>query len=253
MCMICRNVIGFMNNTFKAQQDEMKAIRVDMKASDAEKRVLQEKVKALEAEIRLLVSQIAGIQSNTNQVREKVGDMEKEIESGMEQAKKEVKEEMTVEMKEQEKKGSNIVVFGVKESEKSDPEEEKADDAAVIRKIAEEVDVEIAGEVEILFRAGKKEGASKPRPIVVKVHDDETREALKRKAYLLGRKDAWKGVFVAPDLTRKQREEARKKEMELREEADRLNEIAKNDGRTGGSHRVKTIKGERKVVWWEDR
>ena len=45
--------------------------------------------------------------------------MEKEIESGMEQAKKEVKEEMSVEMKEQEKKATNIVVFGVKESGKT--------------------------------------------------------------------------------------------------------------------------------------
>ena len=138
-------------------------------------------------------------------------------------------------------------------SEKTELTEEKEEDTAVIWKIAEEIDVEIAREVEVLFRAGKKEGATKPRPIIVKVHDDETREALKRKAYLLGRKNAWKGVFVAPDLTRKQREEARKKEAELREEADRLNEVAKNEGRTGGSHRVKTIKGERKVVWWEDR
>ena len=44
-----------------------------------------------------------------------------------------------------------------------------------------------------------------------------------------------------------------KKEKELKEERDRLNDKAKNEGRTGGEYRVRTVKGERKVVWWEER
>ena len=63
----------------------------------------------------------------------------------------------------------------------------------------------------------------------------------------------WRGVFTAPDLTKKQREEGKKKEAALKAEAEKKNEEAKNDGQEGGEFRVKTIRGERKVVWWEDR
>ena len=177
--------------------------------------------------------------------------MEKEIETGMEQAKMEVKEEMSSELKEMEERGANIVVYGATESVNTD-EEEKEDDVEIVKRIAEEVGVEVKGTVEVKFRAGAKTQGRK-RPLIVKLSDEGMREAILKKAYLLGRKAGWKDVYVSPDLTKKQREEGKKKERELKEERDRLNDQAKNDGKTGGEYKVKTIKGERKVVWWEER
>ena len=61
------------------------------------------------------------------------------------------------------------------------------------------------------------------------------------------------------DLTYKQREEARKLDEKLHQEAERLTEEAKNDGRTGGRYRVVGQRGRRKedggrrVEWRDDR
>lgn len=208
---------------------------------------------AMKAMIEALQAQLALMQANNEQVKEKVGEMEKEIETGMEQAKKEVREEVSSEMKEMEERSSNIVVYGAPESEKND-EEEKEEDAEIVERIAAEIGVEVKGSVEVKFRAGAKTQGKK-RPLIIKMTDEGTREAILQKAYLLGRKTGWKDIFVSPDLTKKQREEGKKKkkEKELKDERDRLNDVAKNEGRTGGEYRVRTVKGERKVVWWEER
>ena len=179
--------------------------------------------------IEALQAQLALMQANNEQVKEKVGVMEKEIETGMEQAKKEVREEVSSEMREIEERSSNIVVYGAPESKKND-DEEKAEDAKIMERIAAEIGVEVKGSVEVKFRAGAKTQGKK-RPLIVKMTDEGTREAILQKAYLLGRKTGWKDVFVSPDLTKKQRDEGRKKEKELKEERDRLNDAAKNEGR----------------------
>ena len=83
--------------------------------------------------------------------------------------------------------------------------------------------------------------------MIVRVADDETRQALLKKAHLLGRKDEWRHVYVQRDLTFKQREAARKKEDELREEERQRNEEAKNEGRTGGRY-VRKGWGEKRNV-----
>ena len=48
--------------------------------------------------------------------------------------------------------------------------------------------------------------------MVVRVADDETRENIFRNARMLNRMEEWRGVFVSPDLTYAQREEARKED-----------------------------------------
>ena len=93
----------------------------------------------------------------------------------------------------------------------------------------------------------------KPRPIIVKVKDGETREKMLGNARELGRKEEWKRVFIGPDLTYKQREEAREEDGKLREEAERKTDEAKNEGRTGGRYVVVGQRGRRRIVWWEER
>ena len=60
-------------------------------------------------------------------------------------------------------------------------------------------------------------------------------------------------MFVRPDLTKKQRDEANRKEAKLREEATRRSEEAKNDGRKGRYIVVGTRGSSRRVVWREER
>ena len=239
LCFICRKLVGKLNKSFKDMEKQMSAIEQRLDKSELENKAMKEKIERMEAQ--------------TDQVRSKMGSMEKEIETGMETAKKEVKEEMSMERKEMEEKASNIVVYGLKESEKEEAKDRKEEDSEKVKEMVEEIGVETRGEMEVKFRAGKKVEGGKPRPLIIRVEDDDTREQLLKHARRLARKDEWRNVFISPDLTWKQREEARKEEKKLREEADRKNEEAKNEGRTDGKWTVIGQKGRRRVVWWENR
>ena len=83
-----------------------------------------------------LRAEVERMMNGTDQVKEKIVVMEKEIENGMEQAKKEVKEEMTVEMRAREEKAANIVVYGAKESGKESAAERVDDDEQFVRDLA---------------------------------------------------------------------------------------------------------------------
>ena len=89
--------------------------------------------------------------------------------------------------------------------------------------------------------------------MIVKVSDDETRQKLLANARRLARKEEWKTVYVSPDLTWQQREEAREEEKKLRVEAERRTEEAKNAGRTGGKFVMVGPRGRRRLVWREER
>ena len=173
----------------------------------------------------------------------------------MEKAKEEVKEEMTSELKEREERSVNLVVYGVAESERVTGAEKQAEDVEKMTKLAEEIGVKLKGAVEVRYRAGKKlPNATRPRPMVVRIEDEDTRERILSNARKLARKDEWKEVFVSRDLTYKQRMEANKLEEKLRKDADRLNDEAKKDGRGGGSYRVVGVRARnRRVEWREER
>ena len=118
-----------------------------------------------------LAAKIEKIENKTDQVKEKMGDMEKEIESGMEKAVRDVKGDMDAEMKEREERSANIVMYGVEESQQDNVEERKSYDNERVQAVARAVGVEAEGKLEVKFRAGKK--GEKPRPMIVKVADEE--------------------------------------------------------------------------------
>ena len=119
--------------------------------------------------------------------------MEKEIETGMEKAKKEVREEMSTELKAREERSENIVVYGIAESQREEAEERKEEDRKWVLEMAEAIGVGITGEIQVKFHAGKKtEGEEKPRPMVVRIADDDTRQRILENARRLARKEEWK-------------------------------------------------------------
>ena len=94
----------------------------------------------------------------------------------------------------------------------------------------------------------EREEGAKPRPLIVRVTDDETRERIFRNAGLLSQEERTKKVFISQDLTWQQREEDRKAEVERKEDAARRTEQAKNKGRKG-RYMVVGGRGRRRVVW----
>ena len=239
LCFICRKLASKINKSVREVELKMAAMETELKKEVAERKALEAKVERME--------------SRSDQVKDKVVGMEKEIEAGMERTKKEVRDEMETERKEREERSENVVVYGMKESEEEEAEKRKDDDKNKFMEMAREIGVGVeAEEVEVKFRAGKKREDGKARPMIVKVKDDETKQKLLANARRLARKEEWKAVFVSPDLTWQQREEGRKEEKRLRDEAERLNEAAKNEGRRG-THVIIGPRGKRRVVWREER
>ena len=237
LCFICRKLATKINKSIREFEVKMAAMETELKKEVAERKALEAKVERME--------------SSSDQVRDKMAGMEREIESGMERTKKEVRDEMETERKEREERSENVVVYGMKESEKEEAEGRKEDDKTKFMEMAQEIGVEVE-EAEVKFRAGKKREDGKPRPMIVKVKDEDTKQRLLANARRLARKEEWKAVFISPDLTWQQREEGRKEEKKLREEAERLNEVAKNEGRRG-VHVVIGPRGRRRVAWREER
>ena len=98
---------------------------------------------------------------------------------------------------------------------------------------------------------GKKREDGKPRPLVVKISDMEKKERVLDGARKLKRKDGWQEVFLAPDLTPKQREEDKKKEEERKAEAEQKTREAVVEGRKG-KYIVVGRRGRRRIVWKEE-
>ena len=240
LCVICRKLASKINKSVR--ELELKIVQMEgrLKTAELERQAMAEKVDRME--------------NRSTQVSDRIVGMEKEIETGMEKAKKEVREEMSSEMKAREERSENIVIYGVAESVAAEGEARKGEDGEKVKEMAEAMGVEIKGDVQVKFRAGKKiEGEERPRPMIVRIADEETRQRLLENARKLARKEEWKRVFVSQDLTWQQREAARQEERKLREEAERKTEEAKNEGRGGGKYVVVGQRGRRRVVWREER
>ena len=254
-CPNCRNFIPNMNGSIHDLLGKFNALEARVNATEARANAAEARANAAELELQQLRTEIERMMKGTDLVKEQIVVMEKEIESGMEQAKKEVKEEMTEEMRAREEKATNIVVYGAKESGKDTAAERAEDDVKFVKDLAEKLEVEIVGEIEAKFRAGKKpEGAeaSRPRTLIVKISDDQAREKILQQARFLGRStDDWKNVYVGLDLTRKDRDEARKKEEKMKEEAKKkTEEESKNGTRTGGRYVVAGMRGRERWLAW---
>ena len=239
LCVICRKLAAKLNRSFQEVEIRMRAIEDQLKAAELERDALKEKVGRME--------------NKTDQVKDKVIDIEKEIEAGMEKAKAEMSQGMAKEMRDREGKISGIAIYGLKESEKETSEEQAVEDGEKAKAMIAAIEVEPQGLIEVKYRAGRRNRENdRPRPLIVKVEDDETREKILDNARRLARKEGWKEVYVSPDMTPMQREESRKEEEKLRAEAETKNEEAKKEKKKG-KWVVVGRRGRRWLKWWEER
>ena len=233
LCVVCRKVTGMLNHSMKEMDSRMEQMETKLQTAELERKVLAEKVKNME--------------SKNRQVDENVQKMEGKVASGMEKAKEEVKDEMRDEMKKREEKKDNIVIYGVKESEETEGPKRKEEDESMVKKMATAIDVNVEGKIKGSYRAGKDH----PRPLVVTIEDDETREKILANARRMSGKDEWKKVFVAHDLTWRQREEARKEEKKLKDDAEKRTKEENARGRMG-KFVVVGQRGRRWTKWITD-
>ena len=144
LCVICRKLATKLNKLFQEVEIRMRGIEENLKTAELERDALREKV--------------GRIENMTDQ--EKVIDVEKEIESGMEKAMIEMTQEMAkeMEMSEREAKTDSICIYGLKESEKEEEDEERKEDGKKVKEMLKEIGVVPKGTVEIRYRAVGKNG-----------------------------------------------------------------------------------------------
>ena len=211
--------------------------------------------KDLEARIKILENENESLVKRVEALEKKTSDNEgglKKVETGLEKAKEEVKEEVRLDMVEKEERRNNMVIYGLEESEKEEAKERAKDDQKTVKKLLEALEMEVEEDgMEVKFRAGKKREDGKPRPLIVRFKEEEKKDQLLIDARKLGRKEGWKKVFLAPDLTPRQREEDRKKEEERKKEAEEKNAKAREEGKQG-KWIVVGMRGRRRVVWKEE-
>ena len=239
LCKVCRKVLTVVKKSMKEMKEEIKGVK--------------DKVLVLELEKEALAQKLEKIEMSSAKVNERVVGVEKEVATGMEKAKEEVKKDVRTEMTQREERGSNVVVYGLDETQDDDAAQWKVKEQKKVDDVIAKMGVNVRGNVTVKFRAGKKrDDGEKPRPVIVRVEDDETRVSIFRNAPRLSRMDETKKVYFAPDLTWQQREEERKNESALKEEATRKTDEAKNDGR-GKWYRVVGARGRRRIVEVDER
>ena len=126
-------------------------------------------------------------------------------------------------------KQRNLMVFGLKETEKDDD---------VIKCLMKDVGVEV--EVETHYRVGKAKNY--PRPLVLRFATEHNRFAVESNLCNLKGKENWYRVSIVPDLTKLQCLEEKQKFRALQEEVQKKNEenveggYYKIVGRRGSKH-----------------
>ena len=241
LCHVCRKGMTKLIIADKDKTTLIRDMQAELKKGAEERKMLNERIDKLEGK--------------TKQVKEKVVVMEREMETGMEQAVKEIREEVVSDKKEADEIANNIVIYGLKESEKEEGKDRKEDDKQMVKKILDDIEVEIDEAMEVKWRAGKKnDDPTKQRPLIVKMESEEKKEKVLKNAKKLKGKAEWAKVFIQPDLTYRQRVEARKQEEKLKEEAEKKNEEGKNEeGESEGEWIVVGPRGKRRVAWKKER
>jgi hypothetical protein len=234
LCKVCRKVFTTVMKALKEVKGELNA--------------MENRVMILEQEKEVLAQKLERIEKGAEKVTERVEGVAKEVASGMEKAKEEVKKEVKSELATREEKSSNICIYGLEESKEDDAAKWREAETKKVMDMVEQIGVRVEGEVVVKFRAGRqREEGAKPRPLIVRVADDEMRARIFRNARLLSREERTRRVFISQDLTPQQREEDRKAELERKEEAARKTEEAKNAGRKE-KFVVVGMRGRRRVV-----
>ena len=119
---------------------------------------------------------------------------------------------------------NNVVIHGLKEGEH---DHEQANEFMMATEPGESLDFQV------LYRAGKR--GPRPRTLIVKFKDEKQKNKVLDNAKNLKNKEEFKGIALAPDLTKKQREMDKQRGTELGEEADRLNSQMTEDQKKEGS------------------
>lgn len=172
-------------------------------------------------ELRLIRKQMEEMQREVKEVAMKWKKMDEELKDYIAKTVVEVLEER----ENKQKRVKNLVIYNVKEpsSEMSVRDQKEEDQAVCMDIFANELKVE-ATEIVETVRLGKREGNERederrPRPLLVKVSEVETKWDIIKNAKKLkeSSKTSYRHVYISPDLTPKERAEDKEVREQLKQ------------------------------------
>ena len=113
----------------------------------------------------------------------------------------------------QERKKNNLVVFGL--------QEDQQDDVSQLRALLSSLGADIDVVNTQFFWTGRN--LKKPRPLIVKLRNQEEKAEILFKAKRLKNNQNWQGVSITHDLTKQQCQEEKIVELELKKKAEEMN------------------------------
>ena len=116
LCKMCRKVVVKLTKGQKEMEGKLKAVEKENESLKARVEALEKKMDGYEGGL-------------------------KKVETGLEKAKEEVKEEVRLDIIEKEERSSNIVIYGLKKSDKVYPKERMKDDDEKVKKIWEGLEI----------------------------------------------------------------------------------------------------------------
>ena len=84
-----------------------------------------------------------------------------------------------------ERRMGEMCVYGIEETKEEDPVQWREKEKKKFEDVIQKMGVQVSGEIAVRQRSGKPREGAKPRPLIVKVTDDETRVSILRNAHRL--------------------------------------------------------------------
>ncbi len=196
-----------------------------MSSLHANQQKLEEKVNRLEEKIdnKAEKAEVEEIRERVTTLEDKVKSNQEEIPTPSTSSGQGNPSDVIKEIKDQEERMRNIILFNVPESKATDINERTKHDKEEVKEITKICNATIKKDEMIrAIRLGKKPNGDKPRPLLIEISSEPKKKALfKNLSKLQNAPEKYRSISIQNDLTQKQRErekimreEAKKKEQE---------------------------------------
>ena len=140
LCKVCRKVFAALNKSLKEVKCGLKA--------------MEDRVMVLELEKEALAQKVERMEKGAEKVTERVNGVEKEVATGMQKAKEEVKQDVRTEMTQPEEISGNIVIYGLEETKEADSVKWREEEMMKVTSLVAQINVRVEGEIAVKRRAG---------------------------------------------------------------------------------------------------
>jgi len=212
-------------------------------------KVLNNKVKALNKDIMDIKKSVNSLQTGQDDLKKEMNACKEKcsmFENKISDTSKTVKNDVFSELRDREEKKCNVLIYGVPEPvDLQSGKEKKEHDIEWAADIAYAINVTVVGnDIKFIKRLGDVDKSEDPRPILLGFKDVEKKKELIINSRGLKDNVDYEEIYIAPDLTKQQRDE----EIELGKEAMRRNAELDENAALNSEWKVVGMRGEKRLI-----